>query len=138
MTPFIIIAAVVFVCSFLITRAKVRRKGDIALTCILINGAISTWIAIQALQGRPFDERFYGGSVFGEVFIRVDALSAWFILLMNFSLAAANPLSLNDNIKNQIALYPNPVTDRLHLTSPSEFYNADIHTLYQMLFKSLP
>ena len=86
MTPFIIIAAVVFVCSFLITRAKVRRKGDIALTCILINSAISTWIAIQALQGRPFDERFYGGSVFGEVFIRVDALSAWFILLMNFTM----------------------------------------------------
>ena len=86
MTPFIIIIVIVFVFSFLITSVKGRRKGDFALICILINSTLSTWIAIRALQGRPFDEKFYGGSVFGEIFIRVDSLSAWFILLMNFTM----------------------------------------------------
>jgi hydrogenase-4 component B len=85
-TPFIIIAAIVFVCSFLIIQVGDRRKGGIALGCVMINGALSSWIAIQALLGRPLDEGFYGGSVFGEIFIRVDALSAWFILLMNFTM----------------------------------------------------
>jgi hydrogenase-4 component B len=84
--PSIAIVATVFIFSFLIALVKGRRKGDIALLAVLINSAISSWIAIRALQGKPFEEKFYGGIIFGEIIIRADALSGWFILLMNFTM----------------------------------------------------
>jgi len=63
-----------------------RRKGDIALLAVLLNSGWSSWIAIQALQSRPFERVFHGNSVLGEIFLRADALSGWFILLMNFTM----------------------------------------------------
>jgi hydrogenase-4 component B len=80
------IPAIVFIFSFLIIWVKEKKRGDIALLAILINSGISSWIAIQALQGQSFEERFYGGIIFGEIAIRVDALSGWFILLTNFTM----------------------------------------------------
>ena len=82
----IAIPAVIFIFSFLIIWVKERRKGDIALFAVLINSVISSWIAILALQGQPFEEKFYCGTIFEEIIIRVDALSGWFILLTNFTM----------------------------------------------------
>lgn len=82
----LVIPAVILIFSFLIIWAKERRKGDIALLAVLISSGISSWIAIQALQGQSFEEKFYGGIIFGEIVIRADALSAWFILLTNFTM----------------------------------------------------
>ena len=82
----IAILVVIFIFSFLVISVKERRKGDIALLAVLINSGLSSWIAIQALQGTPFEEKFYGGTVFGEIIIRADALSGWFILLTNFTM----------------------------------------------------
>ena len=81
----IAILVIVLIFSFLIILVKERRKGDIALLAVLINAGLSSWIAIQALQGRPFEEKFYGGMVFGEIAIRANALSGWFILLTNLT-----------------------------------------------------
>ncbi|HEX9510215.1 MAG TPA: proton-conducting transporter membrane subunit [Puia sp.] len=86
MSPVIVIIVLVFLFSFLILLAKERRKGDVALLAVLLSSGLSSWIAIRALQNRPFEERFHGGAVFGEIFIRADALSGWFILLMNFTM----------------------------------------------------
>ena len=80
------ILLVVFIFSFLIAFAKQKRKGNIAVLAILVNSILSSWIAIQTLQGRPFEEKFYGGIVFGEVIIHADALSGWFILMANFTM----------------------------------------------------
>lgn len=82
----IAIPAISFVFPFLVAWVKEGKKGDIAFAAVLINGALSSWIAVQSLQGKPFEEKFYGGTVFGEIVIRVDALSGWFILLMNFTM----------------------------------------------------
>ncbi len=86
MTLLIVIVATVFISSFLISRVRGSGKGNIALLCIIINSGLSSWVAVKALLGRPFEENFYGGPVFGEIFLRVDALSGWFILLMNFTM----------------------------------------------------
>lgn len=86
MTLSIAIIAVVFIFSFLIIWVKERKKGDIALLAVLMNSGISSWIAIKALQGQSFEERFYGGVIFDEIVIRADALSGWFILLTNFTM----------------------------------------------------
>ncbi len=82
----IIFIATTLFFSFLIYGIKGRKKSIIALLAVLINSGISTWIAVQALQGHSFEERFYGGPVFGEIVIHADALSGWFILLANFTM----------------------------------------------------
>lgn len=60
-------------------------KGNVTLIGILINIVLSSMVAIPSLQGHPFEKALYGGTVFGQIPIRVDALSGWFIMLMNFT-----------------------------------------------------
>lgn len=136
MTLLIIIVVIVFVCSFLITRVRDQRKGDIALACVLVNGVLSSWIAIQALMGRPLNEGFNGGSVFGEIFIRVDALSAWFILLMNFTMLTGI-LYARVYLK---AYHKRPADFSLHYISyiMSQFAMIGIYCIQHMLFFYAP
>ncbi|MDI1354526.1 MAG: proton-conducting transporter membrane subunit [bacterium] len=63
-----------------------KLKGYVALLAVLINAGISSVVAIAVLQGEVVEKLYYGGRVFGEIPIRMDALSAWFILLMNFTM----------------------------------------------------
>lgn len=70
---------------FLSIRVKESRKGTMALLAISVNSAISSFVAVNALRGQPYSELFYGGFVFGEIPVRMDSLSSWFILLMNFT-----------------------------------------------------
>jgi hydrogenase-4 component B len=64
---------------------KREHAGNIALAGVLINAGISSWISFKAVLGHPFQEILNGGSVLGEIPVRIDALSGWFILLMNFT-----------------------------------------------------
>lgn len=59
------------------------RKSGAATLFILLNTVTTCIIAINALAGDPTEFSFHGGPVFGDIFLRVDALSAWFILLIN-------------------------------------------------------
>jgi len=85
MNLIISIIIVTFISTLLITLVREEWKGNVALIAVLINGMLSSYIAIPALQGKLFEYYFYGGSVFGQIPIRIDALSGWFILLMNFT-----------------------------------------------------
>lgn len=69
----------------LLMQVKEDWKSNIAVAAVLINGVLSSCIAIPALQGESFEQTFYGGFIFGQIPIRIDALSGWFILLMNFT-----------------------------------------------------
>jgi len=86
MSPIISIILVTIFSTLLLITAKEEWKGNVALIAVLVNGAFSSFIAISALHGISFEQIFYGGYVFGQIPIRVDALSAWFILLMNFTM----------------------------------------------------
>jgi formate hydrogenlyase subunit 3/multisubunit Na+/H+ antiporter MnhD subunit len=57
-----------------------------AIAAVTINAGMSSWIAVQALMGNNFSEVLYGGDVFGNIFIRLDSVSAWFVLLSNFTM----------------------------------------------------
>jgi formate hydrogenlyase subunit 3/multisubunit Na+/H+ antiporter MnhD subunit len=70
----------------LLAMAGDKQKGNIALFAVLINAVLSSCIAIPTLCGSSFEQIFYGGNVFGQIAIRADALSGWFILLMNFTM----------------------------------------------------
>jgi len=78
---FCITAILVLFVSF----SKEAWSGTVALVSVLINAGISSWFAFYAVIGQPFQEIINGGSVFGDIPIRIDALSGWFILMMNFT-----------------------------------------------------
>lgn len=79
----ILITTILFV--FLAIIVKEEWKGNIALIAVLINTGLSSYIAINAITGQSYQEIFYGGYIFGEIPVRLDALGSWFIFLMNFT-----------------------------------------------------
>lgn len=78
-----LISVIVFVVLTILVRTS--WKGTIAVAGILVNAVISSSIAINALNGNAYSEILYGGLIFGEIALRLDAVSAWFILLTNFT-----------------------------------------------------
>lgn len=79
----IILTTAVF--ALLICFSKESWAGSFACGSVLVNAGISSWFGIQAVLGIPFEEILQGGPVFGDIPVRVDALSGWFILMMNFT-----------------------------------------------------
>lgn len=75
---------------FIIPFLSADTKGKFAVTIILVNVALSSFAAIPALLGNTVEHIFNGGFVFGEIPLRVDALSAWFILIVNFTCVAGS------------------------------------------------
>ncbi len=66
--------------------ADIRGKGIVVLATVLVNATISSFVAVQVLLGNSFEFMLSGSIPFGEVSIKVDALSAWFILTFNFTI----------------------------------------------------
>ncbi len=62
-----------------------KIKSVTAFFLVLILSIASSIPAINVLTGSPIEEIFYGGSVFGNIPLRIDSLSAWFILMVNFT-----------------------------------------------------
>lgn len=88
------IIAVVLIFSFLVARVKEENKGWVALVAVGLNAGLSSWIAVLALGGHARGQSIYAGPVFGEIALRVDALSGWFILLTNFTLLTGAAYSI--------------------------------------------
>lgn len=80
----VVLVSIIFI--LLICLLKSSHPGNIALIGVLINAGISSWVSVEALLGHSFRQILNGGSVFGDIPVRIDALSAWFILLMNFTM----------------------------------------------------
>jgi len=80
---FLFSITVIFV--MFVSFSKEAWSGTIALIAVLINAGISSYIAFNAVLGQSFQEIINGGYIFGDIPIRVDALSGWFILMMNFT-----------------------------------------------------
>ncbi len=65
---------------------KGKAKGIITLMVVLINASLSSWMALTSLTGNSIEVTWYGGLIFGEIPIRIDALSSWFLLVMNLTM----------------------------------------------------
>ena len=79
-TTFVLIP---FVGLLLIPFLKVRAKGLLTLVLLTINVIISGYMAVQSLTGSPVSISLPGSYVTGIIPIRIDALSGWFILIIN-------------------------------------------------------
>jgi len=62
-----------------------KIKAYTAAFGVVANAITTSWLAILALTGQLVSFTFYGGNIMGDMLIRVDQLSAWFILIINFT-----------------------------------------------------
>lgn len=77
---------IVFAALFSILFFNSKVKGIIALSTVAIIASVSTYIVIRALTGPAYELYFSGTDLFGPVLLKIDALSAWFILTINFTI----------------------------------------------------
>jgi formate hydrogenlyase subunit 3/multisubunit Na+/H+ antiporter MnhD subunit len=64
---------------------RTKWKGIITLTTVGVISIISGIIALKALTGNTWETNLAGPEMFGNVPVRIDSLSAWFILVINFT-----------------------------------------------------
>jgi hydrogenase-4 component B len=78
---FILIASIIGILA-----ARTGGKGIIAVSTVIIIGLITSFFAIKALLGYSYDIVMTGTELFGPVPVKVDSLSGWFILTINFTM----------------------------------------------------
>lgn len=79
--------------SFLITIISIillfyipaRFKASLGILAIVLNALLTSLVAFQSLSGSAFEYALNAGSFLGNIPIVVDSLSAWFILIINFT-----------------------------------------------------
>jgi hydrogenase-4 component B len=81
-----ILLAIVLLAVIAILFTNTSVKGIIAVTTVILLGLISSYFAFNALIGKTFEIMMTGTVLFGRVPIKVDALSGWFILIINFTM----------------------------------------------------
>ncbi len=82
-----IVAFIIIILSaiLLIPWLRTPWKGAITVAAVIAIAITSSWFALQALTGEAVIRIFRGSLVTGNIPIRIDALSAWFILVINFT-----------------------------------------------------
>ncbi|HEY6063737.1 MAG TPA: proton-conducting transporter membrane subunit [Chitinophagaceae bacterium] len=81
-TAFIVITLLAIV---LIPFVNVQWKGIITVTTVTVIAILSSVLAFQALAGENSEYIFQGSLVTGKIPVRIDALSGWFIFIINFT-----------------------------------------------------
>jgi hydrogenase-4 component B len=77
------IIALLAIIALLLVPTKI--KAYTATLAVITNSIITSWLAIITLNGQLISFTFTGGNFFGDILIRIDELSAWFILIINFT-----------------------------------------------------
>ncbi|MBK7172647.1 MAG: hypothetical protein IPH84_05330 [Bacteroidales bacterium] len=70
---------------FVMFFASTSYKAYTAAFIVLINSLLTSWIAFPALNGQIVEFSIGAGSFLGDIIIRIDGLSAWFIFIINFT-----------------------------------------------------
>jgi len=90
-----LVIAIVLSAAIAILFVGTKLKGIITVSTIIIFGIISSSIAINALLGNTYDVLMNGTMLFGRVPVRIDSLSGWFILVINFTLITGSVYGLS-------------------------------------------
>jgi len=75
----------IFLTILLVPFISVRWKGMVTVAAVVILAALSSVIAVEAMSGKQIEYFFHGSLVTKEIPVRVDALSGFFILMINFT-----------------------------------------------------
>ena len=63
---------------------KVMGKGVVVLISVILNAVISGYIAVLSLMGQATNLSMPGSFITGAIQIRIDTLSGWFIMIINY------------------------------------------------------
>lgn len=101
---------IAFLAMIAIYFAPSKMKANTAAIAVVANSIITGWLAILALTGHIVSFIFYGGNLFGDITVRIDELSAWFILIINFTcvtgvLYGSGYLKASDNSAKKLNLH---------------------------------
>ncbi len=102
--------AITALAALIIPFLQVKWKGYIVFTAIFLNAIISSSYALPVLHGQTFEFAFGGSLVTGPVNLRIDALSGWFILIINFIILAGTfyglfYMKVYEKQKNNLSLH---------------------------------
>jgi hydrogenase-4 component B len=81
-----ILIVIVLSAVFAILLVDTKLKGIITVSTVITVSILSSFLAIKAMMGSSYDILLTGTMLFGNVPVRIDALSGWFILIINFTL----------------------------------------------------
>ncbi len=70
---------------FVMFFASTSYKAYTAAFIVLINSLLTSWLAFPALNGQIVEFSIGAGTFLGDIIIRIDGLSAWFIFIINFT-----------------------------------------------------
>lgn len=84
MVNFLFIILTVSIASILFLNTKAR--GIIAVATVILLASLTGYLAVRSLTGYSFEVNLSGPALFGQVPVKIDALSAWFILVINFTM----------------------------------------------------
>jgi hydrogenase-4 component B len=65
--------------------APARARAGFTAALVILNAILTSIPAIHVLTGEPIGFTIFGAYFFGDVPVRIDALSAWFILIVNLT-----------------------------------------------------
>lgn len=73
-----------FIAICLIPFLKIGGKAIAVYAAVSLIAILTSFVAIEALLGKTFDCTLPGSFISGPIRLQVDALSAWFMLIINF------------------------------------------------------
>ena len=108
MVNILFILLAVSITAILLFNTKI--KGVVTLAGVGLTAVLTGITAINALTGPVFETVLTGPRMFGNVPVRLDALSAWFILVINFTMLTGAVYGFNymkryQSRKNAITLH---------------------------------
>jgi len=68
----------------LIPFLRIKGKGIAVYSAVCLVAILTSTVAIQALTGQAFELFLQGSFISGPVHLKIDALAAWFMLIINF------------------------------------------------------
>jgi len=86
MTIFLAYITILSAALLLVPFLSVREKGLVTIAAVISTAILSGYLAVNALAGNELELILAGTQVTGEIPIRIDALSGWFILAINFTM----------------------------------------------------
>lgn len=111
-TYLVIVISVVFACISvpLIISLPSRLKVTPVILTVTLTSLVTSWAAISVLMGSEFSCSIKGGSLIGNILLEIDPLSAWFILIINFTLFngaiyGAGYMKAYESHKNDLSLH---------------------------------
>ena len=77
--------AITFLGIFSMFFLPVKFKSVIAALIVILNAVLTSWPALDAISGKIVEVILRGNDFWGDIPIHIDGLSAWFILIINFT-----------------------------------------------------